>query len=238
MPQADDRDVGLDGDLAGDDLGLDLESSDTDGNTEPARSSFAIAVLRSATVQTLVIMTAVSVVSWSTSQALTARLFVLSPPADQWPETIISSIYSHVNANHLIGNAIVIAVAGYIIERKSSWVRFHLFFVSTGATAGVIQLWFANNISWSIATSPETTAVLGASGAAFALVGYVLTGNIVADGILGSLPLGRFDMGAVLLVGAIAIAIWQSPPGTGVTAHAVGLFLGLVAGRAHLLRAQ
>lgn len=222
----------------GADLDMDLGDGSSEESDDPQRS-VGVRLALSPVVQTLAVMTLVSLVSWSTSQAITLRYFVLSAPVDQWPETLVTSVYSHVDVNHLVGNAVIIGIAGWIINRKSSWFRFHAFFIATGAIAAVVQIWVATHIDWSIAASdPSFSFVLGASGAAFALVGYIMTGNTLGEGLISEVPLGRIGTAIALLLAAIVIAIWQSPPGSGVAAHAVGLFLGMLTGPFHILRAE
>lgn len=222
-----------------DDLGVDLDVDlDDEQEGEPPQQSLGRELALSPVVQTLALMTLVSLVSWSTSQAVSARFFILSTPVDRWPITIITSVYSHLNVDHLIGNAVIIAIAGWIINRKSSWLRFHLFFVTTGALSGVAYVVIDRHIDWSLAATPEVSAVVGASGAGFALIGYIVTSNTLGEGIVRHLPVGRVGTMAALLMAAAVIAVWQSPPGSAVIGHAAGLFLGMAAGPFHILRAE
>ncbi len=151
-------------------------------------------------------------------------LVALAPPLDRFAWTLLTSVYAHATVGHLLGNALVIGLIGLPLERVTTRLRYHAYFLGTGALSGVVQ------------TLVTGTAVLGASGAAFALLGYALSGNRLAGGLLDRLPIPpRWQLvGFALLAGAIAV--WTYAPGVALLGHFTGLFIGLVAGRLHLLR--
>ena len=182
-------------------------------------------------VNTLVLMLAVSLLSWTTGDRYTLIHLVLAPPVDVRPYTIVTSIYNHANTAHLTSNAVIVFIFGLLVSRASSWLRFHLFFIATGVIAGIVQIQISNS-----GDPFEITYLLGASGAAFGLVGYVLSANLIADTILSFLPT-RIVAPALAIV-ALYVAHRYSPPGTALAAHATGLLIGLAAGRFHLLRAR
>jgi membrane associated rhomboid family serine protease len=76
-------------------------------------------------------------------------------------------------------------------------------------------------------------AVLGASGAVFAMVGYVLAGNRLTRGILDSLSVEL--QWAILILVALGVTLFTASPGVALIAHFAGLLIGLVAGKMGLL---
>ena len=158
-----------------------------------------------------------------------AAAFALALPLDVHPWTIATSVYAHGSVNHLLANAVALLVVGVLVARRTSRLRFHAFFVVTGALSGVATVLVGSVIG-------GAAAVLGASGAILALVGYLLSGNLATESLLGRLTLSR-RAGAVVVVGlAAAVAVVTGGPGVALTAHVVGFLLGLGAGRLHVLR--
>jgi membrane associated rhomboid family serine protease len=119
-------------------------------------------------------------------------------------------------------------VAGGLVALSTSSLRFHLFVLVTGVAAGVTQV-----AVFYVMGTP--VAVLGASGATFALVGYVLTSNALSSAVTSWLQIPF----AVVLVAAAfvaaALTIELSPPGSALLAHFVGAVLGLLAGHFRVL---
>lgn len=153
-------------------------------------------------------------------------LFVLTPAFPVAPWTLVTSVYAHAGPVHLLGNAVVLVLVGPLVERTTSRGRYHLFFLVTGALAGLAQVLVVG------------TGVLGASGAVFALAGYLLAGNLVAGRLLNALERVAGDRRAELLAFLVAsglLAVALSGPNAALVGHFAGLFAGLVAGRARLL---
>jgi len=207
-------------------------------------------VLASPTVQTLVAFLVVFV-----SMRLLVpfwdgflHLFVLSSPILAKPWTIVTSVYSHASLGHLLANSVMLLFVGIPLERATRSWAYHLFFVLTGAIAGLSQIWavgalsFATDvlnvlIGWlvTVPTVEANVGVLGASGAVFAMLGYHLTGNRLSSGLLEAVPVPDWVQLAGMVVVAIAITLWTASPGVALFAHFVGLMLGLIAGRINLL---
>ncbi len=162
---------------------------------------------------------------------LAVGLFALSPPVFDRPWTVVTSIYAHADPGHLLGNAVVVLVAGLLVERVTTTTRFHTFVITTGVLAGIAEAFVGS----AMGTPP---AVLGISGAALALVGYVLAGNPVAQTTLGWLELGRRGQVIVMVVLAAAVTIATAGEGVALVAHFVGFALGLFAGRLRLLHVR
>ena len=163
-------------------------------------------------------------------------LFLLAPPVDVRPWTVVTSVYAHAGLAHLAANGLALALVGFPLERTTSRLRYHLFFVTTGALAGVTQVVLDATLSSFGVGVPS--AVLGASGAVFALFGYVLSANRLSDRLLGWVPVS--GLGQLLAFGAVAavLTLATGAPGVALIAHFTGFLLGLVAGRAHLLRTE
>lgn len=185
----------------------------------------------SATVETLVVFAIVFVLQRVTQIVLgepTVGLFALTPSFVRRPWTLVTSVYAHSGLFHLATNAIAVAILGLFVERTTTRFRFHAYFVTTGALAGLVQVVVANLLGPPI-------AVLGASGAAFALFGYLVAANLVSDIVIGFFEPGRGVLTVLFLALAIAVTLATAAPGVALLAHFAGLFIGLVSGRVHLL---
>ncbi len=178
-----------------------------------------------------VVFAAQSVVGF-VSESLAFGLFALSPPIDARPWTLVVSVYAHAGVGHLLSNALVLVLVGFAVERVTTKWRFHAFFAAVGMLSGVAQV----TLSGLVTTGP-VPAVLGASGAVFGLLGYLLAGNAVTGAVLRKLPLGSRGRVALLLALALGVTLLTAAPGVALIAHFTGFVLGAVAGRAHLLRA-
>lgn len=182
------------------------------------------AIARNGMIQTVILITIVSVIGW----AVPARppIFALSPPLFEPWWALLTSAYAHISPAHYAGNVTMIALVGGLISLSSSAFRFHLFFAFTGITAGVIQVSIASAFG-------EPLAVIGSSGAAFALLGYLIAGNAISDSVLGFL--NRRSVAAVTILIGAYLTVTYSAPGSALMAHFSGALLGMVAGRYHLL---
>jgi len=118
------------------------------------------------------------------------------------------------------------------LERETTALRFHAFFLLTGALAGLAEVWFAAVAGSMLPGIVAQVNVLGASGAIiFALFGYLLTSNRLTDRVVGNFevsPRVRFALFAVV-AGAITVATASQQ--VALVAHFTGLLLGLLAGR-------
>jgi membrane associated rhomboid family serine protease len=186
----------------------------------------------SATVQTLAAMLVVTLVYRGLEAAVTllpvfsfpvSGLFVLAPTFPATPWTLITSVYAHAGVGHLLGNALTLAFVGFLLERSTTNARYHAFFVVAGVLAGLAQV---------VVTG---SAVLGASGAIFALVGYVVTANPVSEVAFSRLRLTRGVQLVVFALLAVVVTALTGSPGVALVAHFAGFLVGLVAGRLHLL---
>ncbi len=155
--------------------------------------------------------------------------FALATPVVLRPWTLVTSVYAHGSLGHLLANAVGLVLVGVLLERRTSRARFHLFFLVTGALAGLSQVWVGRLLG-------ARPAVLGASGAVFALAGYVIAGNRVSDTVLSAVGLSGRAILAVFVLVAAAVTLLTAGPGVALVAHFTGLLLGLLAGYGHVLR--
>lgn len=159
------------------------------------------------------------------------ELFALSAPLTERPWTIITSVYSHGGISHLLANLAGLLVFGWIVERKSTRLRFHAFILLTGASAGIAEVL----IGAQFGPSP---LVVGISGAVFALIGYVFAANPVTESVVGRLELSVRGQVVVFIIVALVITWVTRGERVAIIAHFTGLLLGLLAGRLRLLRAS
>lgn len=163
-------------------------------------------------------------------------LFALSNPLLENPWTLVTSVYAHTGLSHLLANALMLALFGVLVERQTTSARFHLFFLGTGMLAGVAQVSLAGLLSPFVPGMAANVSVLGASGAIFALLGYLLGANRLTELVVGGFELApRVQLVLAGLV-ALLLTLLTASPGVALVAHFAGLLLGVLAGRAHLLR--
>jgi membrane associated rhomboid family serine protease len=155
-------------------------------------------------------------------------LFLLGPGVTVRPWTLVTSVYAHANLGHLLSNVVALALIGPLVARRTTAFRFHGFFVLTGAVAGLAEVVLGSLIG-------PPTGVLGASGAVFALLGYLLAGNFVAAGLFRRIQLSRRWQAVLFFAIAIVVTIATGTPRAALIGHAVGLLSGLVAGRLGVL---
>ena|SRR5699024_5562244 len=180
---------------------------------------------RSPTVQTLIVMAVVFLFQTVLQpfQLVYHTLFVLGPTFPVRPWSLVTSIYSHAGLSHLLGNALVLVPVGLAVESFTSRIRYHAFFVLTGAIAGLTEVVLTGH------------GVLGASAAIFALLGYLVAGNPVSGSVLDSFDLGRRAQLAIFAALAVVVTFATGAPGVALIAHFAGFLLGLVGGRLGVL---
>ena len=155
-------------------------------------------------------------------------VFVLDVLVVARPWTLVTSVYAHASVAHLFANALALVLLGPLVARRTTRLRFHAFFVLAGIVAGVAQVLVSV-----VLLSP--VGVLGASGALFALLGYLLSGNVVSSWLLNRLAVPPKVQLLVFLLVAVLVTLLTASPGTALVGHATGLLVGLVAGRLRVL---
>ncbi|WP_083870277.1 rhomboid family intramembrane serine protease [Haloterrigena salina] len=102
---------------------------------------------------------------------LMQTLFVLRPYYPEYVWTWVTSVFAHGGLYHIVGNSIVIFFFGPLVERYVGSRNFAILFLVSGALAGLSQI--AIQIVELNTITPLTGGVLGASGAALAILGVL-----------------------------------------------------------------
>lgn len=185
---------------------------------------------RSPTVATLSVFVVVFVLELvARALGVFPALFVLAPPLGVHPWTLVTSVYAHAGPGHLLANAVALLLPGLVLEHQTTAARYHAFFLTSGALAGAVQVTVGSAVG-------PASSVLGASGAVFAFIGYLLTANRLSEAAIGGVRLSGAVQLLVFGVIAVVVTLATGAPGVALIAHFTGLFVGLVAGRLHLLR--
>ncbi|THE64952.1 rhomboid family intramembrane serine protease [Salinadaptatus halalkaliphilus] len=190
-------------------------------------------------LEVLVVFVVVFALQWLTSLVgAMASLFVLTPPLETNPWTIVTSVYAHGGIGHLLSNSVALIVFGWPVARATTRIRFHVFFLVTGSLAGISQI-LVPGLATAMPFVPgtPTAGVLGASGAVFALLGYLIASNRLSAGLASFVDVPRWLAWVVFLGLAIAVTLATAAPGVALIAHFTGFLLGLLAGRARILNA-
>lgn len=156
-------------------------------------------------------------------QALHGALFTLSTANPEYVWTWVTSVFAHDpgGITHLVFNSIVVFFFGPLVERYVGSKKFAILFVVSGALAGLGQVAIS-------AAQGVPTSVLGASGAALAIMGVltVLNPNLKVY-LYFILPVPIW----VLTIGTALISVVYIGTGGGGPiahgAHLVGLLIGL-----------
>lgn len=156
--------------------------------------------------------------------------FALALPIGHRPWTLLTSVYAHGGGGHLLANAVALVVVGPLVAYVTTAARFHAFFLGTGSASGIVQV--------VVAAPFGGAAVLGASGAIFALFGYLLVGNRASERVLSWLPFGRRGRLLVFVGTAALLTAVTAAPGAALVAHFAGFCLGAGAGRFRVLHAS
>lgn len=178
-------------------------------------------------LQSLFLMGVVSIFAWTAKSADNVELFVLQEPLLKPWWQLPLSVYAHISPTHLFGNAVVIFIAGGIISLSSTWIRFHGFFILTGILSGASHVLLTEFLG-------DPVAVLGASGAAFALVGYLFTSNPASAGLFEKSS--TRSVAAVIIAMALVLTLYVAGMNVANVAHLSGGLVGAVAGYFNLLQ--
>jgi len=168
-------------------------------------------------------------------------LFVLRSDSPEYVWTWVTSVFAHSPFNffHIVGNSIVLYFFGPLVERYIGSKKFAALFVVSGMIAGLAHVGSHELfVTLGLFDAAGTTAVLGASGAIFAILGVltVLKPDLrIYLYFLIPIPLWLFTIGFALLSVVFFLA-----PGTAASAgqgnvahfaHLVGLVIGLAYGK-------
>ncbi len=135
------------------------------------------------------------VVTLALGEQVHQALFVLHPNNPEYVWTWFTSIFSHARWGlfHIFGNGIIIYFFGRLVEQQIGSKKFAIFFLVSGALAGLGQ------VGLQMFLSGPAYGVLGASGAALAIMAF--------------LTVLKPDL-RVYLYFLIPVPIWPSPPST------------------------
>jgi len=189
---------------------------------------------RSSPTLTLVLVT----VAVFACQVVFARLggnpwvFALVWPVGARPWALATATFAHGSLSHLLANLVPLVLAGVLIERRASSTKFYLFVFLVGAIAALAQVFVEGFV---FGARPY---VLGASGAVFGLIGYLLAGNRLTDRVVAGISLSPRVQMVGFVVLAAAVTLLTAKSGVALISHFTGFLLGLIAGRAGLLRAS
>lgn len=151
----------------------------------------------------------------------------LATPLTTAPWTLLTAVYAHAGVWHLLANSVGLLLAGGLFERLTNATRFHLFFAGTGVLSGVTQV-----VVSSLLFSP--VQVVGASGAIFAVCGYVIAGNSLSQGVTARVNFARWQVAGVFALVATVGTLLTAAPHVALVGHGTGLFIGLLAGHTKL----
>jgi membrane associated rhomboid family serine protease len=169
---------------------------------------------------------ALQLVVLSFSESLHETLFVFSSENPLFVWTWVTSIFAHGGFIHIVFNSIVIYFFGRLVERYIGWKKFALLFLVSGILAGVGQVGFQ-------ILQGADTGVVGASGAALALLGVltILNPNLtVYLYFIIPMPIWVLTGGTVAISLLLIVTGAASAGGIAHVAHLIGVLLGLAYG--------
>jgi len=181
-------------------------------------------------LQQVVLRVLPGIIGPDAARALYTSTFHLSTEHPEYVWTWVTSIFAHdpTGLFHLLGNGIIIYFFGQSVERYVGSKEFSLLFLGAGVVAGLAQ------IAVQVFYVGTPGAVLGASGAALAILGTMTVFNPNARVILLIPPV---PVPLWLLTGGyavVSIAFLGGQGGLGGIAHAahlVGLLVGVTYGQ-------
>ncbi len=185
----------------------------------------------------LLILLAFILQIFAASQGLMEKYFVLQTPLAEHPWTAVTAVFAHSGINHLTSNLTGLILFGIPVAYKASKLKFYLFFIITGSLAGISQV-LTSYYMYNLGIGSEPVGVVGASGAIFAVIGYFMTSNRVSNYTSNLIPIPN----KIRYLLYIAVATWitfaTASPQSALIGHFTGLLIGLVAGKANILKAS
>jgi membrane associated rhomboid family serine protease len=168
------------------------------------------------------------------SEQLYVDLFVLTSTHPEYVWTWVTAIFAHAPPpafGHIAGNAIVIFFFGRLVEDLVGSRDYTLLFLGTGMLAGLgqIALYLALNPN-----AVQPTGVLGASGAALAIMGVltVLAPDLkVYIWFVLPVPIWAITIFYALISSLAILGGTVGAGGVAQGAHLIGLVLGLAYGK-------
>ena len=138
----------------------------------------------------------------------------------KWPWTLVTSIFLHADFNHLLFNMFALFFFGSYLERLLGSNRFLIIFIAAG---------IVGNLGYLVTASNSMIPAIGASGAAYGLMGtLVILAPFMRVYVYGLLPVPLVVLTAVFVF--IDVAGLFSPSGIAHGAHLAGLIVGIAFG--------
>ena len=140
--------------------------------------------------------------------------------------TFLTSIFMHAGVFHLFANMLSLLSLGSLVERLIGPKRYLLFYILSGLFAGVLFV-----LSSLVLTSDAGLYAVGASGALFGLVGFliIITPDLPLYVMFIPIPVKMKYAGPGILIILWLISVAGNIP-IGNTAHLGGLVAGLIYG--------
>ncbi len=156
-------------------------------------------------------------------------MFVLSPENPLFVWTWVTSVFAHGGILHIVFNSIVIYFFGRLVEQYIGSKQFTALFIASGVIAGLAQI--APSL---IGEGPLGPGVVGASGAALALMGVLTILNpqlTVYLYFVIPMPIWIITGGTVVI--STFLVVFGNPGAGGIAhmAHLVGVLIGLAYGQ-------
>ncbi len=159
-------------------------------------------------------LTAIIVVVFTLQQIIgTDPLILIEELKWQQPWRIVTSLFAHSGAAHLLNNLIGLLLFGLILEGRVGPKRVLFLFIATGILVNLLPLYERS---------------LGASGAIFGIMGALVVLRPTMVVWVQYIPMPMFLAGLVWLAQDLFGVFY--PSGIGNLAHIAGLFIGLDAG--------
>lgn len=138
----------------------------------------------------------------------------------KWPWTLVTSIFLHADFNHLLFNMFALFFFGSYLERLLGSNRFLIIFIAAG---------IVGNLGYFVTASNSMIPAIGASGAAYGLMGtLVILAPFMRVYVYGLLPVPLVVLTAVFAF--IDVAGLSAPSGIAHGAHLAGLIVGIAFG--------
>lgn len=156
--------------------------------------------------------------------------FVFQKPIDEHWYTIVTNIYTHFEFSHLIGNSIYLLIGGILLERYTTVTRYHIFFILSGSFGALSEILISYYIF------EIDTGVIGASGAIFAIFGYLITSSFRRH-LFENYDVSFFKKIILTIILIFCVVLMSLGDNIAIYAHIFGFIFGMIAGRINLLSA-
>ena len=141
------------------------------------------------------------------------NLGVVSLHSEPW--RLVTGTFLHASPGHILGNMVLLAITGGVLQRRLGPVRFLLAYLACGIAASALSAWY----------HPAIVGI-GASGAIAGLLGILIVLYLAGD--------VREVSGAWITQTVAINAVYSFVPNVDWTAHLGGLLAGFIAGALYL----